>query len=85
MGVSGGKLGWVSEKFLGVSGGIWEHLVVVRKYLESSEMHLRVPGGIWVYLRLSGHPRGNEAAFRKQLKGNMGASREGIGLEFGEI
>ncbi len=50
---------------------------------EHSEVYLRVPGSIWVYMDLSAYPRGNEAVFRKQLKGNLGVSR-GIGLVFGK-
>ena len=43
-------------------------------HLERSELYLRVPAGIWVYPGFSEHPKGNEAIFRKQLKGNLGVS-----------
>ena len=52
-GVSGGKLGWVSEKRFRVPRGIWEHLVAVESIWKVANCvlgFLRIPGCIWAYL-----------------------------------
>ena len=65
-GVSGGKSGWVSEKRLRVSRGIWEHLVAV-------ESIWREANCILGFLRVSGCIRASlsiQRAMRRYLGSN---------------